>query len=49
MVENFNVFDFELTDDDMRAIKALDTKTTAFFDHRDPKWVEQLGTGKLGI
>jgi 2,5-diketo-D-gluconate reductase A len=47
MVENFTVFDFELTDDDMRAIKALDTKTTAFFDHRDPKWVEQLGTRKL--
>jgi diketogulonate reductase-like aldo/keto reductase len=49
MVENFSVFDFELSDDDMSAIKALDTQTTAFFDHRDPKWVESLSTRKLDI
>jgi diketogulonate reductase-like aldo/keto reductase len=47
MIENFSVFDFELSDGDMSAIKALDTQTTAFFDHRDPKWVESLGTRKL--
>jgi 2,5-diketo-D-gluconate reductase A len=48
MTENFAVFDFELNEEDMKAIAALDTKTTAFFDHRDPEWVERLGTRKLG-
>jgi hypothetical protein len=32
MTENFAVFDFELNEEDMKAIKAVDTKTTAFFD-----------------
>lgn len=49
MTENFSVFDFELNDDDMAAIKAMDRQTTAFFDHRDPKWVESLSTRKLDI
>jgi 2,5-diketo-D-gluconate reductase A len=49
MTENFSVFDFELSGDDMSAIKALDTQTTAFFDHRDPKWVESLSTRRLDI
>lgn len=49
MIENFNVFDFELSDADMNAIRALDTQTTAFFDHRDPKWVESLSTRQLDI
>ena len=47
--ENFSVFDFALSDEDMEAIRALDTGTTAFFDHRDPEWVERLGTRKLEI
>ncbi|HEX5280600.1 MAG TPA: aldo/keto reductase [Micropepsaceae bacterium] len=49
MAENFSVFDFELSDEDMAAIKAMDRQTTAFFDHRDPKWVESLSTRKLDI
>jgi 2,5-diketo-D-gluconate reductase A len=49
MTENFSVFDFELSDADMNAIKALDTQTTAFFDHHDSKWVESLSTRKLDI
>lgn len=36
--QNIDVFDFELTADDMAAINALDQKKTAFFDHNDPKW-----------
>jgi diketogulonate reductase-like aldo/keto reductase len=44
MEENFNIFDFELSSEDMEAIKALDTKTTSFFDHRDPAMVKWLGT-----
>jgi 2,5-diketo-D-gluconate reductase A len=40
IVENFNVFDFALTPADMAAIGTLDTKTTSFFDHRDPQVVK---------
>jgi 2,5-diketo-D-gluconate reductase A len=49
MIENFSVFGFVLSDEDMTAIRALDRKTTAFFDHRDPEWVERLSTRKLNI
>lgn len=38
--ENFNVFDFELTDDEMKKIAALDENKSAFFSHRDPAMVE---------
>jgi 2,5-diketo-D-gluconate reductase A len=40
IVENFNVFDFALTPAEMTAIGTLDTKTTSFFDHRDPQVVK---------
>lgn len=40
MVENFNVFDFALTDEDMAAIAALDKKESSFFSHYDPAMVE---------
>lgn len=40
MVENFNVFDFKISDEDMQAIKALDKAESSFFSHYDPKTVE---------
>ena len=40
MVENFNVFDFTLTDEDMAAIAALDKQQSSFFSHYDPNMVE---------
>ncbi len=40
MEENFNVFDFILSDDDMKLIGTLDKKTSSFFSHQDPKMVE---------
>ncbi|MBN8673073.1 MAG: aldo/keto reductase [Chitinophagales bacterium] len=46
MEENFNIFDFELSSVDMEAIKTLDTKTSSFFDHRDPAMVKRLGEYK---
>lgn len=49
IIENFSVFDFEMSDEDMSAIRSLDRDTTAFFDHRDPEWVERLSTRKLNI
>ncbi|GAB1154854.1 aldo/keto reductase [Paenibacillus illinoisensis] len=42
MVQNFNVFDFQLTAQDMEKIAALDTKESAFFSHYDPETVEFL-------
>jgi diketogulonate reductase-like aldo/keto reductase len=47
--ENFNIFDFELSGEDMNAIAMLDTKKSLFFDHRDPAMVKWLGTRKLDI
>ena len=40
MKENFNVFDFELSGEDMEKIKSLDTSNSLFFNHQDPKMVE---------
>lgn len=40
MEENFNVFDFELSADDMKEINNLDTSNSLFFNHQDPKMVE---------
>ena len=47
MEENFNVFDFKLSEEDMVAIKTLDTHASSFFDHRDPAMVKWLGERKL--
>lgn len=40
MQENINVFDFELTEEDMNSIKTLDTSNSLFFSHNDPNMVE---------
>lgn len=40
MVENFQVFDFALTQEDMEQIAALDKKESSFFSHYDPAMVE---------
>ncbi|QJA07682.1 aldo/keto reductase [Romboutsia sp. CE17] len=42
MKENFNVFDFELTEEDMNLIANLDTENSLFFSHYDPQTVEYL-------
>jgi 2,5-diketo-D-gluconate reductase A len=44
MRENIDVFDFELTDDEMARIAALDTGATLFFNHDDPEWVTRLNS-----
>lgn len=40
IIENFNVFDFKLSDEDMQIIKSLDQGSSCFLDHRDPKTIE---------
>ena len=42
MEENFDVFDFELSDEDMQTIAKLDKDESQFFDHRDPETIEQI-------
>lgn len=40
MIENFNIFDFSLSDEDMQLISAMDKKESSFFSHYDPAMVE---------
>ena len=40
MIENFAVFDFSLSEEDMQKIAQMDTATSAFFSHQDPAMVE---------
>lgn len=47
IIENFNIFNFELSHADMEAIVTLDTKVSSFFDHRDPTMVKFLSGRKL--
>jgi diketogulonate reductase-like aldo/keto reductase len=49
MEENFNIFDFELSAEDITSIATLDQKVSAFFDHRDPNMVKWLTGRKLDI
>ncbi|MGG4128585.1 aldo/keto reductase [Paenibacillus illinoisensis] len=50
MEQNLNVFDFQLTAQDMEKITALDTEQSAFFSHYDPQTVEFLTDyGKKGL
>ena len=49
MMENISVFDFELSTEDMTAITTLDTKTSSFFDHRNPEIVKWLGNRELDV
>jgi diketogulonate reductase-like aldo/keto reductase len=49
MAENINIFDFELSQDDMGKIATLDTKESLFFSHRDPKIVQWMGSLKRNI
>lgn len=47
--ENFNIFDFELNQEDMKAIVNLDMKKSSFFDHRDPEIIKWMGSRKVDL
>jgi diketogulonate reductase-like aldo/keto reductase len=49
MAENFNIFDFKLSSEDMDSIATLDTESSLFFDHRDPNMVKWLSERKLDL
>ena len=42
MQENINIFDFELSDEDMQKISAMDKKESSFFSHYDPATIEMI-------
>jgi len=47
--QNFDIFNFALSEEDMARIAGLDTGQSAFFSHYDPKIVSWLGTVKYDI
>lgn len=49
IIENFNIFDFELTAEDMDKIATLDTKNSLFFDHCDPEIIKWMGSRTLDL
>jgi 2,5-diketo-D-gluconate reductase A len=49
IIENFNIFDFELSQEDMERIAKLDTGKSLFFSHNDPEIVKWMATRKLDI
>jgi len=49
IIENFNIFDFSLSHEDMDTIAAMDQKVSLFFSHQDPDIVKMIGTRKLDI
>ena len=42
MQENLNIFDFELSEEDMQTISSLNKDTSSFFSHYDPTTVEMI-------
>lgn len=42
MIQNFDVFDFELSNEDMKEISKLDEQSSLFFSHYEPEAVEQF-------
>ena len=49
MEENFNIFHFQLSNEDVQAIQTLDQNVSAFFDHRDPAIIKWLADRKLEL
>ena len=47
MAQNLDIFDFTLTDDQLKHIATLDTGDSLFFDHRDPAMVSALGSRRI--
>ena len=47
MEENFDIFDFELAEDDLNKIRALDTGKSLFCDHYSPEFVEFIVNYKI--
>ncbi|MUG47675.1 aldo/keto reductase [Paenibacillus woosongensis] len=49
IVENFDIFDFELTADDMEQISTLDTRESLFLSYRDPEVAKMMGNWRVDL
>ncbi|QDH22659.1 aldo/keto reductase [Saccharibacillus brassicae] len=49
IVENFDIFDFELSAEDLKQIAALDTNASLFLSHLDPEAAKMLGTLRVEL
>lgn len=49
IVENFDIFDFELSADDIALISSLDTEESLFLSYRDPNIAKALGTLRVNL
>jgi diketogulonate reductase-like aldo/keto reductase len=47
IIENFDIFDFELSAEDMEAIRAMDEQKALFVVHEDPEFVKQINSRKI--
>lgn len=49
IVENFDIFDFELSAEDIEQISALDTRESLFLSYRDPEVAKMMGSWKVDL
>ncbi|KAF9143949.1 Organophosphate reductase [Mortierella sp. GBA39] len=49
IVENFNIFDFELSADDIEQISTLDTRESLFLSYHDPEVAKMMGNWKIDL
>lgn len=49
IVENFDIFDFELSAEDMERISTLDTRESLFLDYHDPEVAKRLGSLRVEL
>ncbi|MFK0524130.1 aldo/keto reductase [Paenibacillus illinoisensis] len=49
IVENFNIFDFELSTEDIEQITALDTRKSLFLSYHDPEVAKMMGNWKVDL
>ncbi|CAM3958691.1 aldo/keto reductase [Saccharibacillus endophyticus] len=49
IIENFDIFDFELSADELAQIAALDTHQTLFMSYHDPEFAKLLGTLRVEL
>ncbi|MGG4128963.1 aldo/keto reductase [Paenibacillus illinoisensis] len=49
IVENFNIFDFELSTEDIEQITALDTRKSLFLSYHDPEVAKMMGNWKIDL
>lgn len=47
--ENFNVFNFELSEEEMNVVRSLDTGKRLFFDPKDPEWEQKMLNSRADI